>query len=216
MQADGFLQQKRRHPFALGVALTINLAAVGALMVAKGPSVLLPPEAIELIDITPVAPPPEPIETPPKPRDTPVIKETVTLPTPEVPTTSQDSDFTLPPPTPGPATGNPGTGEGIALPPAPAPIPVLTEAALDTRFADQFQPPYPPGKQRLGEEGRAVLRVLIGADGRVKKVERVSGDDAFLSVSERQALRRWRFKPATRDGLAVEAWKMITVRFEIS
>lgn len=214
MQASGFLDQKQRHPFALGAALAINLAAVGALMVAKGPTLPLPPEIITLINPTPDRPPPEPIETPPQPRDLPKQRETMTVPRPEVPTTPR-TDFVFPPLPRDPVEGPVGAGKPIDIV-APTPLPVLTDAALDTRFADDFQPPYPPGKQRLGDEGKAVLRVLIGADGRVKRVERVSGDDAFLSVSERQALRRWRFKPATRDGVPVETWKTMTVRFEIS
>ena len=58
--------------------------------------------------------------------------------------------------------------------------------------------------------------MLIGTDGRVKQVEVVSTDDPlFADAAERQALRRWRFKPATRDGVPVQSWKQMTVRFEI-
>lgn len=215
MQPSGFLnQEKHHHPLGMGVIVAAHAAAIGALMLAKAPIVIIPPEAIELIDITPDPLPPKPVEPPPAPRDTPLTRETVTVPTPTVPTPSDETTFVVPPLKP--PVGNPGSGMGvIELSPPPVPMPVLTDASLDTRFADQFQPPYPPGKQRLGEEGKAVLRVLIGADGRVKKVEHVSGDEAFLEVSERQALRRWRFRPATRDGVPVETWKTMTVRFEM-
>ena len=82
--------------------------------------------------------------------------------------------------------------------------------------AREFQPPYPPQLLRTGVEGKAVVRVLVGTDGRVKQVAVISADDPlFADATERQALRRWRFKPATRDGVAVESWKQLTVRFEI-
>lgn len=216
MQANGFLSQKQRpHPIEMVVIVAGHVAVIGAVMLAKAPIIPDLPEAIEMIRII-ETPPPPPIETPPPPERAETIPERVTVPTREVPSTSSDSDYVLPmfppPPDPGPV----GTGRPIDVAPPPVPIPVLTDAAIDMRFADDFQPPYPPGKQRLGEEGRAVLRVLIGKDGRVKRVERVSGDEAFLDVSERQALRRWRFKPATRDGVPIESWKTMTVRFEIS
>ncbi|MBA2920969.1 TonB family protein [Sphingomonas sp. MAH-20] len=69
---------------------------------------------------------------------------------------------------------------------------------------------------RTGVEGITVVKVLIGTDGRVKQVAIVSTDDPlFADATERQALRRWRFRPATRDGIAVESWKQMTVRFEL-
>ncbi len=60
------------------------------------------------------------------------------------------------------------------------------------------------------------MRVLVGADGRVRQVERVSAtSDAFFMATESQALRRWRFKPGTRDGVAQEAWRVMTVTFRL-
>ena len=217
MQASGFLDQRtHRHPVGMGVIVAAHAAAIGALMLAKAPIVERAREAIELINITPDRPPPQPVEPPPAPRDTPKARDTLTNPTQIVRTDTSESDFIRVPINDSKPLGSIGTGPVIEITPPPIPMPVLTDAALDRRFADQFQPPYPPGKQRLGEEGKAVLRVLIGTDGRVKKVERVSGDESFLEVSERQALRRWRFKPATRDGVPVETWKTMTVRFEMT
>ncbi len=58
--------------------------------------------------------------------------------------------------------------------------------------------------------------MLIGTDGRVKRAERVSAaSDAFWAATERRALDKWRFRPATRDGVPVEAWRTMTVRFEL-
>ena len=39
---------------------------------------------------------------------------------------------------------------------------------------------------------------------------------AFAKATEKQALKAWRFKPATRDGIAVEDWQTLTVRFDIN
>ena len=98
-------------------------------------------------------------------------------------------------------------------PPAP---PKLVLADVDPRFAGAFQPDYPAREQRGGIEGVAKVRVLIGADGRVKAVELISADSpGFFEATKRRALAKWRFNPATRGGVPEESWKVMTVRFEI-
>lgn len=108
-----------------------------------------------------------------------------------------------------------GTG-GPTAEPAPPPKPPLVLAELDPRFAAAFQPDYPASEQRREIEGMAKVRVLIGTDGRVKAVELVSSDSqGFFEETKRRALAKWRFKPATRGGVAEESWKTMTVRFQI-
>jgi protein TonB len=110
----------------------------------------------------------------------------------------------------------------LPLPPRPEITPelpkpaVMTEAQPDPRFAAVLQPPYPSAMARQEIEGRVVIRVLIGTDGRVKAVEPVSATDpAFHEATAAQALRRWRFKPATKDGVPVESWRTMAVRFQL-
>ena len=93
---------------------------------------------------------------------------------------------------------------------------IETGAKFDPRYATSLQPGYPPGAMRQNLEGSVTLRVLIGADGRVKAVEPVRfSDDAFLKATREHALRKWRFTPATRDGAPIESWREMTVRFEM-
>ncbi len=142
------------------------------------------------------------------------------------PTTS--TQFTAPPRPPLPQPPQPGPPGGTLdpfpplppLPPGPGPtidpprLPVRTGASLDNRFRAALQPPYPPGMVRAEIEGSATVRVLIGTDGRVKAVEAVRADqDAFLEATRKQALARWRFLPAKLDGVPIESWKEMTVRF---
>jgi len=168
----------------------------------------------ELIRIAPEKEPPPPPEAQPETPRTqdPVIARvdpivTPPLPQPDFVNTAEKPVIVPPlPPLPQPE----------ANPPTATPEPVTVDASFDRRFADALQPPYPPAMQRIGTEGRAVVRVLIGVDGRVKAVEPVEATDAaFHEATERQALRRWRFKPATRDGQPVESWKTMAVRFVI-
>lgn len=113
--------------------------------------------------------------------------------------------------------GGTDLGEKLSRPdplPDPTPAPVIRTARLDPRFADTLQPPYPTSMIRAGLGGIAVVRVLVGSDGRVKAVEPVRADDeAFMKVTREQALRKWRFVAATSDGQPIESWREMTVRF---
>ncbi|TAJ41295.1 MAG: energy transducer TonB, partial [Chitinophagaceae bacterium] len=47
-------------------------------------------------------------------------------------------------------------------------------------------------------------------------VEMVSAaHPGFFEATRKQALRYWKFRPATRDGVATESWRTMTVRFTI-
>ena len=140
----------------------------------------------------------------------------------------QDRKTANPDTSAGPATGTglttDGTGTGdIALPPADPAIdtipirpPVIVGPQVDPRFAAALQPEYPPSMVRAEQEGAVVIRVLIGTDGRVKEAVIVSAaTNDFAEVTKRQALRKWRFKPGTRDGVLQEGWRTMNVRFEL-
>lgn len=94
--------------------------------------------------------------------------------------------------------------------------PVFRAARPNPRYAGVLQPGYPPGMIREEREGVVTVRVLVGVDGRVKALEAVRADAAaFLEATRKQALAKWRFLPATRDGTPVESWREMTVRFEL-
>ncbi len=218
MYADRYTAERRTSP----AGLAMSLAATGAVLVGlatAAPRIVAGPIAkiIEAVNIdVPPPPPPEPMPQPEHPRAQqqqqiqridPIIKMQVdTGPGPVTVDLTTHAD-------PGPATGTgEGTGTIIDLPKPP----VLVDSRIDPRYAADFQPFYPPSERRIGREGRVVVRVLIGTDGRVHAVEPVSAtSDAFLDATRRRALERWRFKPAMRDGVAVESWREMAVRFQL-
>ena len=209
MQNGGFLDQRNRNPAGIAIVAGLHGAAIAAL-------ILFPPKFVrtEIIKLTTYdvveKTPPPPDSPPPPPQK---VEQTVTRPETVGPTPPNTDilaldrtiDTILPPP----------TGPVAPLPVEPTrPDPVLTTAAIDARAP--FQPSYPSRLARQDIEGVAVVRVLIGSDGRVKAVEQVSATDPeFYEATRTQALRHWRFKPATRDGVAVESWRTMTVRFEL-
>ncbi len=111
--------------------------------------------------------------------------------------------------------------EPVADDPAPQakadpPVPVFKSAKRDPRYAANFQPEYPQSLIAREIDGLVRIKILIGADGRVRQAIILSATErAFGAATERQALKAWRFIPATRDGKPVEDWQEMTVKFEI-
>lgn len=212
------------NPTSLTVAVAINGGVLAALFLAAPEWVpgRTDPPALTTRNI-PLPPEPVPIEPEPQPvTDTTTLLQPAPAPLPrpdvftplaDVPVTGPIIDFgPLTPPLP--PVGPGGTGTGTR--PAEATAPVLVGVSPDPRFADQFQPAYPPSEQREGRDGQVVVRVLVNADGRVKAIERVSAtSSAFFEATRRQALSRWRFRPATEGGVAVESWYRMSVSFVI-
>ena len=97
------------------------------------------------------------------------------------------------------------------------PLPIFTKARRDSRFASDFQPNYPPYLLGREIEGSATIRVLVGTDGRVREAIVVNATHPdFGKAAVRQALKSWRFKPATRGSDTVEDWVTIPVTFQIN
>lgn len=220
MYASRYDGSRASRPLSAGAALLINGALVAGLIFAAPQIVPRDPERTFTTTHIPNRPPPDPEPTV-EPRRESVVK-------PTTPPIRQLDPIVILPPT-GPVLGTttdpirptfdppvgPGTG-GVVIDPPIAP-PVLTAADIDPRHAGAFQPDYPGVELRAGREGVVKVRVLIGVDGRIKAVEQVaSPSSAFFDATRRHALSRWRFKPATRDGIPVESWKTMTVRFQIT
>ncbi len=224
MYADryGGPARARFNPGGLAAAIGINAAVIAALMVAAPIVTGRPPADPPLVTIfRPIDPPPPPE---PKPADPRVSAEPRPAPPLDAPKpiveTPIDSPLTgtVDPLPPLPYNAQPGTGTATEAVPEPKPLPppLVVGPAVDSRYAGDFQPDYPPSERRLGNEGKVTVRVLVGADGRVKQVERVSAtSDAFFRVTEQRALSRWRFRAGTRDGVAEAAWRVMTVTFRM-
>lgn len=216
-----YANENKAKPVSFAVTFAIHAGVIGALVLIPGAvvTVLDEDDSIETtwVEVTPVKPPPPP--SPTQEVETRISRPdrvVDTLPPPDRPFTT---DLIVPPIQPPPIGGLGGIGTGgIEIAPIEKPKPpVFVAPKIDSRYAGQFQPTYPPGKLRQEIEGSVRVRVLIGTDGRVKQIERLSAsDDAFYEATARQAKRSWRFIPATEDGKKIEYWYELTVRFEVT
>jgi len=128
-------------------------------------------------------------------------------------------------------------------PPPPGPGVEMTVPSIHARLADEFRlpgggaprsveatpgvespaeilnlphPTYPLVSRRLGEQGLVLLEVEVLASGKAGKVKVVQGSDLRRLVeSAIRAVHKARFRPATRDGMAVAETVRIPFRFVI-
>jgi len=221
MSQGGYYQPKRSSPAGLTIVILLHGAAIAALAMANINVDVLPKNPITKVRLIPdpVEPPPLPPEPNTPTPQTPQHRTRIDQVPPLIPTIPQgpvvDSrPAPFVPYTPSP----PGPVDIEPTKPVPVPVPappVRRDAVMDSR--SELQPAYPASEQSSGKEGTVVVRILIGADGRVESVEKVRAtNDAFFRAAERHALRSWRFRPATVDGRPVEARKTFSLKFELN
>jgi TonB family protein len=110
------------------------------------------------------------------------------------------------------------SGDGIVGDPPgnPPHIPVIRDLSYQViRPTDEF---YPSLSRQLAEQGTTVVRVCIGANGRMQgqpTVEATSGFRRLDTAAVDWARQALRFSPATRDGVPVDACKGFRVRFKL-
>lgn len=208
------MRQRASGP-GIGAALAINGLMVAGIILSV-PDIVPPEfEHRRLIRIFTIPPKPQPLAQKPRQKQPDKrLESPIQQPDkpPEASTVSQAlAGDTLPI---GPS-GDPGTGSFVHNDP-PAIPPLFKPAQFNPNYLGALQPIYPPGMIRAEMEGVVTIRVLIGTDGRVKAVETVKASEtAFLEATRKQALGKWRFLPATRDGAPVESWREMTVRFRL-
>lgn len=219
MYANRYARPAGVNVGSLAVAVAINAGVIGALMFSAPVIEAIKQRTSLRIENIPLDPPPPETIPPQPPR---AAEERPTVPS-ERPMTSTSlmpdtsGDYVIPslPLPPLPPLPSLPTGEMMrADPPAP---PVLVDARVDPRYARQLQPEYPAGERRAEREGNVTMRVTIGRDGRVVAAECVTAtSEDFCRATRQHAMAKWRFQPATRDGVATEIVKEMTVRFELT
>lgn len=99
---------------------------------------------------------------------------------------------------------------------APRSAAALTPARFDAAYLRNPAPAYPAMSRRLGEEGKVMLRVQVGADGLPIAVHlEKSSNFPRLDEAARQGVERWRFVPARQGEQAVEASVIVPVLFRL-
>ena len=96
-------------------------------------------------------------------------------------------------------------------PPAPQSVPSTRVAAIDTP-----PPEYPLELACDGIGGVVELQVTVGPDGAVSGARtRQSSGQAALDAAALEAVRSWRFRPATRNGQPVAVDIAVPMTFNV-
>jgi periplasmic protein TonB len=190
------------------IALHLFIAwALATGLARKAIEVLAPPIQTDIVqeEKTKVEPPPPP---PPE-----MQKQVVEVPPP---------DINIAMPEVGPST-NAITATAVqhAAPPAPAPRAVSrTAMVIDTKHFPNSEDFYPQASKRLGEQGSPVVKICLGADGKLAagspSIATSSGsprldEGALLLV---KAGARY-ITPAKEDGRPVAACQDLRIKFEL-
>ena len=98
----------------------------------------------------------------------------------------------------------------VVAPPAPK----IELPSSDADYLNNPKPPYPPISKRMGEQGKVVIRTLIGADGTAKEatIHQSSGFDR-LDQTALATARKWRYVPGKRAGVAEAMWFNVPFTF---
>jgi len=169
--------------------------------VATPPAAQPPPQAQPM----PRAAPPAAPKRQPSPPPLPAIAPAVTAAAAPVPT-----ELPLPSSETAPAASAP-----VQVAKA-TPVTGVTRHIEDVDYLRAPVLEYPSASRRFGEQGRVVLRVLIGPDGQAEKIELVE-PSSFQRLNDAaiEAARRALYKPYTEDGVAQPAWALVALSFQL-
>ena len=97
--------------------------------------------------------------------------------------------------------------------PTPAPIRVSL-GVQEAKLIHRVTPAYPPPAIRLRISGAVHLAAIIGADGRIRELQVLSGHP-FLVPAAVNAVREWVYLPTMLNGAPVEVMTDIMVTFSL-
>lgn len=117
-----------------------------------------------------------------------------------------------------PAAPAPAAPAPVAPPIAPPPVqapPPLADASLP-RPVDAPPPRYPRDAQRRRQQGTVLMRVHVDAQGNPGDIDIVAGSGTrSLDRAAVEAVRRWRFAPAVRNGQPVAGTVQVPIDFTL-
>jgi protein TonB len=174
-------------------------------------------------------PPPEPPKEVEKPKPPPKVKVAIPKPKeveePPPPTEEPPKEEAKPPPVViGMTLSGTASNGAFAAPVGNSALGAMAKTAVDPtevkpyrapRYVppggadsdpvaeDEIKIPYPEEAKRAGIEGTVRLRITVDFEGHVTEVKVLSGPGYGLDEAAREALKRFKFKPAMKGGEAV-------------
>lgn len=219
---SGWQQQAGVLGLVLGghvLALALTLAHSTEPLPKPEPETMTPPTIVGIMLPPPVATPqpkPEPQPKPqpePKPQQKPKpTPKPLAKPLPKAPPSEKavSAPKVQPPP---PAVKTAKTAPAKAAPSTPAIQPPSAEA----QGLQNKAPLYPQLSRKKKEQGTVLLLILVKADGTVGDIKlKTSSGYSRLDQAARQAVKRWQFQPALKDGKPIDFWYELPLKFTLN
>lgn len=130
-------------------------------------------------------------------------------------------------PAPDIAPADAGAGNAAAATEAPVEIPAakikagdlipLGDADVPPRQIATADPVYPNVARNMRKEGAIMINVLISETGDVIQTAVIGGNRGSLGFDKaaENAVRKWKFSPAEKNGVPVRVWKSVTIAFKL-
>jgi periplasmic protein TonB len=156
----------------------------------------------------------QPVASPP-PSEAPAVVDPLPIPVPE----PAEPVSTAPDPLPEVALEVPQRSPDESVPRPtqrlePETFPVQPPQIEAARKLSGQPPSYPEIARRMRWEGDVRLTATVGPDGRISDITVITSARG-LDDSAIQALSRWRYRPATRDGAPISSQIEVTFNFRL-
>jgi protein TonB len=200
---------RRIAAYAGAIALNLALLMLVSVPMQGGPDIALvrPPEVITRIVDIPKK----------KPEIVPVTKHVPTQP--NVPVERVRTQATTPP-VDVPVVVPDGS-EAVVIPDTTS-VDTTTQVTgpvtgMSLEYASAPAPRYPRDALREGITGTVLLEVLVDVDGSPLKVtiHQSSGNRELDRAAQLQVQKHWRFRPASRNGTAMQAIGIVPIEFKL-
>ena len=135
--------------------------------------------------------------------------QTETAPAPTQTQTTATEPIPAPPPAPQPAAEAPASADRSGV------YAAVPAGGTQPEEVDRVIPRYPAIARRAGTQGPVVVRGIVRRDGTIDNVEVIKDLPYGLGDAAAEAVRRWRFRPATYRGEPIDVYYTVTVNFRL-
>ncbi len=94
----------------------------------------------------------------------------------------------------------------------------LNMVDVEPKVVKTVEPVYPEADRRLGNSGQVLLNVLISENGDVLEAAVIRGIKGSVALEKEaiNAVKKWKFLPAEKNGVKVRVWKPVTIGFGLN
>ncbi|MCU0231898.1 MAG: energy transducer TonB, partial [Acidobacteria bacterium] len=100
---------------------------------------------------------------------------------------------------------------------AEEPIELVAGEIEPPTLLEKIEPVYPPTARKEGRQGKVIIQAVIDTQGHVRAptLLKVPEGCEDLAAAVVDAVSRWKYAPATRNGVPVTAYFTVVINFKL-